>query len=94
MSCTLCAGYGGSCPVCEEEPKMITCPECNGEGMFYYVGEELVDKQTYDKVKLLVPKACGSIKCESCDGEGKIEEEPYEPDPDEYYDRKREEELL
>lgn len=85
MSCTICHGHP-NCPCCEKEPKMITCPDCNGEGKVYYVGDCIVTKQIYDTVLALVPKACDYLLCELCHGKGKVEEEEYEPDPDERYD--------
>ena len=89
MSCSECAGYGGTCPCCEEEPQYEPCEACNGVGFIYYVGEEEVPFDTYQKVFELVPKACECVKCEMCNGIGEIEVEPYEPDPDYAYESKR-----
>ena len=34
MSCPVCNGYPG-CPSCTPEPRMITCPACNGTGEIF-----------------------------------------------------------
>jgi RecJ-like exonuclease len=65
------------------------CDNCNGNGFLWYVGDEQVPKEIYDKVFELVPKVCECLKCETCDGTGEIEVEPYEPDPDYAYESKR-----
>ncbi len=87
MSCIECAPYGlSSCPMCEVEPEMETCPECNGDCYFYYDEDNNeVTKEAYDKFSYKYEK----YECLNCNGYGEVEIEPYEPDPDHEYDSRR-----
>lgn len=81
MSCPVCEGHPG-CPCCATEPRMITCPDCNGTGYTYYNenGDEITEHE-YDN---LPAKSRDKDTCDQCEGVGEIEYE-YEPDYD-YYD--------
>lgn len=71
MSC-ICNGLPG-CPCCspELEPEMRECPECEGDGFFYFDSDnDLTDKQSYDSL----PDDQRSFKvCLRCEGSGEIE---------------------
>ncbi len=87
MSCSECAPYGlSSCPMCEVEPKMETCPMCEGHCYFYYDDDgNRVEESEY----LKFPDKYIKEVCEHCDGEGEVEVEPCEPDPDYEFDSRR-----
>lgn len=84
MSCPVCNGLPG-CPCCAPEPKYTTCPECSGDGGVFYNedGEEL-SRVEYGKLSAQDQQGWDFEPCERCDGRGEIEEEPYEPDYDDY----------
>lgn len=84
--CDLCHGLPG-CPVCAPEPKMRTCPSCNGDGYEYYA----LDILTCEAVRVSAEEyvslpdseheavSCGShrckwesVPCPECGGEGEV----------------------
>lgn len=78
MSCSACNGYPG-CPCCTPEPRMITCPACNGTGEIYY--NENGDRISEEAYAILPAEAREIESCGECDGMGSIED-IYEPDYD------------
>lgn len=80
---------------------MITCEECNGTGYILYdgCGDEVLEVYHKENSKkactLLGGGKCDCVICKDtcgiCSGSGEVEEESYEPDPDEEYERKRDE---
>lgn len=87
MSCDKYRGGFNNCPICSTEQEYEVCPQCKGSGIMYLTEQKgYVSKEEYDAT----PKDERCIdKCERCNGEGEIPIEPYEPDPDEWYERKR-----
>lgn len=100
MSCSECRGYSVShCPICSPETRMVECPDCGGKGKFYYAfdidtnREVEVTEAAYrclpDTEALARKRGQHFVKydtevCETCDGEGEVEceELDYEPDYD------------
>lgn len=82
-------GYSNenSDPASYDDGEYAICENCDGTGFLWYVGEEQVSKEVYDKVYELVPDACTYDECPICNGSG--EGEPFEPDPDYAYESKR-----
>lgn len=71
MSC-ICNGLPG-CPCCgpEPEPEIRECPECCGDGFFYYDSDnDLTDKPSYDN---LPDDQRSYVECPRCGGSGEIE---------------------
>lgn len=58
------------------EIKMIECPDCKGKGIIYYstcCGSEIIDG-ICQNIDCLEPCETSSEQCETCDGEGDVEE--------------------
>ena len=88
MSCEVCAGYSTyNCPVCGEQARMMTCPDCNGTGegdwkVFDVVMRMVVNcpKLAYDLAPDSEDKAIEMGKrfcresniCQTCKGVGEI----------------------
>lgn len=88
--CEVCAGYSTyNCPVCGEQARMITCPDCKGTGegdwKVYDILEDVVltvPKDVYDwaaddeeTANLLNQRFCReSCICPTCKGKGEIPE--------------------
>lgn len=77
MSCSECRGRGGSCPICSEEPNMVTCHWCNGDGYtkFYDVEGNRIKESEYYK---LPEDERIADECQHCEGTGKIEYDPFD----------------
>lgn len=77
--CNTCYGRTG-CPVCQEEERgiMVTCQDCDGEGILTYFGEfgEEISQEQY---RALPVQKRDEEDCPSCEGEGWTIYE-YEPD--------------
>lgn len=95
------AEFDPRAPWNEVEPTMVECEACEGKGYHWYKYNFLDDHEeecTEEEWEALPDgedeaEALGLtyIKgeketCAVCDGEGEVEEEPYEPDYDEYDD--------
>lgn len=92
MSCSICNGHP-HCPCCEEEVKMEQCKECKGKG--YRLCNEC-DEDVPATFKEGDEYACYGcectitrIDCETCNGTGEVEVEPYD-DSDDRYEEYRE----
>lgn len=76
--CADCSPYGvSSCPMCEQEAIMQTCPDCEGLGGYYSdgLGEE-VTRGEY--MQLPEDERC-LIPCHTCRGTGEVEADEVEP---------------
>lgn len=109
MVCDVCMGINSDrCPVCGKEPAMKTCPDCNGEGWFYYAfnienGESfLVSREEYEnlpddeeRAAAMSLRLCkGEIeRCDTCDGEGEVEDDS-DDEPDDCFEEDRYMEML
>ena len=88
MSCEVCAGYSTyNCPVCGEQARMMTCPDCNGTGegdwkVFDVVKRMVINcpKLAYDLAPDSEDKAIEMGKrfcresniCQTCKGVGEL----------------------
>ena len=66
--CAVCFGHYG-CPLCNEDPKTITCTNCNGSGNAPYEPHEdnIMTLEEWNAVP-----ARHKDRCEVCSGEGEI----------------------
>lgn len=71
MACSECISYGGNCPCCEEETKMVECTECGGTGMIYFdeQGKD-VTREEYERN----PRLYSRDNCDNCEGSGEVED--------------------
>lgn len=89
MSCDVCRGTNSSrCPVCGDEPDIVTCPKCRGLGLVNCYarslrsGEEIeVTAETYLGIPATEEEARASGRhyyrsfaedCEFCGGSGEV----------------------
>ena len=88
--CEVCAGYSSyNCPVCGEELRMMTCPDCKGKGegdwKVFDIKQRIVIRcsevayiyaaDDEDSAEQLGKRYCkDSNVCQTCKGEGEIPE--------------------
>lgn len=71
----------------ESEVYYDVCPDCNGDcGVWYDEDGNEYSKSDYERMSEEERNDLEFKKCERCEGSGKIEAEPYEPDYDDYDD--------
>lgn len=92
MSCAVCAGYSSyNCPVCGEEGRMVTCPDCKGTGYAPYKAWHIHRRVSTDVTEAtwrMIPKDedeayekgenwCRMDRtfCPTCHGEGEVHED-------------------
>lgn len=95
------AEFDPRAPWNQEDPVMVECDDCDGTGYHFYSydfvndiekecteteWENLPDTEEEAKALDLVQIKGDKVTCDVCNGEGEVEEEPYEPDYDEYDD--------
>lgn len=74
-------------PFNQPDPEYQTCDECNGDGGVWYNEDgDVISKADYERMSDEDKALWTFEKCERCEGKGKIEVEPYEPDWDDYND--------
>ena len=56
------------------EPPMVQCPDCGGDGGVYEAGSESITPDEYDKLPKEEQEWYCFVPCKRCDGSGEIVE--------------------
>ena len=67
--------YGGWSDAPWNEPNMVECPDCGGDGGVWEAGSETISTAEYDKLPKEEREWYCFVPCERCDGSGEIVED-------------------